>query len=79
MNQAEWNRLARPIAESTTAIMGEFLDDPSLHQFPALRRELRAAARCHDIEALKRVTAKLKAAAYRQMLEREVGQRKGAA
>ena len=79
MNQVEWNRLARPIAESAVAVMGEFLDDPSPQQFPALRRELRAAARCRDIEALERVTAKLKAEAYKRMLEREVGQRRGAA
>jgi hypothetical protein len=79
VNQAQWDKVARPIAQNTIAVMGEFLDDPSPQQFPALRRELRAAARCRDIEALRRVTAKLKAEAYNRMLAREAGQRKGTA
>jgi hypothetical protein len=78
VNQAQWDKVARPIAQNTIAVMGEFLDDPSPQQFPALRRELRAAARCRDIEALRRVTAKLKAEANNRMLARAAKDQEGA-
>jgi hypothetical protein len=68
---AEWDRIARPLMLNTLAVLAEFLDDPRPQDFPALRARLRAAARCHDIEALQQVSEDLKSEAYRMMVLRE--------
>jgi hypothetical protein len=80
MNAAQWQAAAHPIVADCYAVMSEFMEEPALEDFsPELRYRYRAAGRRRDPEALRRVCAGLRAAAYEQKLAREVGQRKGAA
>ncbi len=70
MNKAQWAAVAKPVAENTHAVLGEFLLDPDLGQFPELRARLRVAAQAHDIVALRQVSKEIRAEAYRMMAAR---------
>ncbi len=78
MNDAEWRAVAHPVVADAYAAASEFLLVPDLEAFsPGLRYRYRAAGRRRDIEALRRACAELKAVAYEQMLEAELGTRRG--
>ncbi len=78
MNRAQWRAVAHPIVADTLAVVGEFLLVPDLEAFgPELRYRYRAAGRRRDVAALRRVCLEIRQEALRQMLEAELGTRRG--
>jgi hypothetical protein len=72
MSAAEWRAIAHPVIADMLAYLEEFLEEPRPQHFaPALVRRYRAAGRCRDPQALRRLCVEIRREAHRRMLAGE--------